>query len=190
MLSLPCAGLGQIQVPVMMMSGSNDFIASAVEQQIHPFLWLDAPAQYLAVMVPSSHTFADNTPSSGATLDTVSLLLSGPSPRLGQEYVREMSLAFLQRHLNNQSAYYDVFLTAAYAESISEEPLDLRLVRSLSPEQLEQAFGGPPPIPFVPEVTTRLPGDRLEGSVRGDEGDTERLRRWEMRGDRQALTPR
>lgn len=156
-------GLGQIQVPVMMMSGSNDFIASAVQQQIHPFLWLNTPAKYLAIMVPSSHTFADNTPSSGATLDTVSLLLSGPSPRLGQEYVREMSLAFLQRHLNNQPAY-EVFLSAAYAESISEEPLDLRLVRSLSQEQLEQAFGRRPPIPFVPEVTTPLPGDR-PGSV-------------------------
>lgn len=155
-------GLGQIQVPVMMMSGSNDFIASAVEQQIHPFLWLNT-VKYLAVMVPSSHTFADNTPGSGATLDTVSLLLSGPSPRLGQEYVREMSLAFLQRHLNNRPDY-DVFLTAAYAASISEEPLDLRLVRSLSAEQLEQAFGRRPPIPFVPEVTARLPGDR-PGSV-------------------------
>ncbi|RMF63933.1 MAG: hypothetical protein D6742_16280 [Cyanobacteria bacterium J069] len=156
-------GMGQIRVPVMIMSGSNDFIASAVEQQIHPFLWLNTPAQYLAVMVPSSHTFADNTPSSGAALDTVSLLLSGPSPRLGQEYVRELSLAFLQTHLNNQPAY-EAFLTAAYAESISEEPLDLKLVRSLSAEQFEQAFGGPPPTPFVPEVTTRLPGDR-PGSV-------------------------
>lgn len=156
-------GLGQIQVPVMLMSGSNDFIASAVPQQIHPFLWLTTPKKYLAVMVPSSHTFADNTPSSSSTLDTVSLLLSGPSPRLGQEYVRELSLAFLQTHLNNQPAY-EAFLTATYAASISEEPLDLRLVRSLSAEQLEQAFGGPPPIPFVPEVTAQLPGDR-PGSV-------------------------
>ncbi|WAL61036.1 alpha/beta fold hydrolase [Thermocoleostomius sinensis] len=147
-------GMGQIQTPTMIVAGSNDFIASAVQEQIHPFLWLDMSEKYLAVMVPSSHTFVDRTPpGSNPTLDAISTLLSGPAPELGQAYVRELSTAFMQTYLGNQPEY-EAFLTAAYARSIEQEPLQLELIRSLTPEQLEQAFGGPPPIPFFPDMAT------------------------------------
>jgi predicted dienelactone hydrolase/ABC-type amino acid transport substrate-binding protein len=151
-------GLGDIQIPTMIAAGSNDFIASAVQEQIHPFLWLNTPDKYLAVMVPSSHTFVDRTPpGSNPTLDAFSTLLSGPAPELGQAYVRDLSTAFMQTHLGNQPEY-EAFLTASYAQSIEQEPLELELIRSLTPEQLEQAFGGPPPIPFFPDMAAAEPG--------------------------------
>jgi ABC-type amino acid transport substrate-binding protein len=158
-------GIGDIQIPTMMVSGSNDFIASAVQEQIHPFLWLNTPDKYLALMIPSSHTFVDRTPPGrNPTLDAIGSLLSGPSPELGQAYVRDLSAAFMRTYLGNQPEY-QAFLTASYAQSIEQEPLELELIRSLTPEQLEQAFGGPPPIPFFPDMAAAEPGtDRPDQS--------------------------
>ncbi|MBF2079217.1 MAG: alpha/beta fold hydrolase [Synechococcales cyanobacterium T60_A2020_003] len=36
-------GMSQIPVPTMIMAGSKDIIASVVQEQIHPFIWLTTP---------------------------------------------------------------------------------------------------------------------------------------------------
>ncbi len=155
-------GLSQIQVPTMISAGSNDFIASIVQEQIHPFLWLTTEPKYLAVMVPSGHVVADATPTSNdPTSQQLLLLLAGPEPELGRDYVQELSLAFMQAHLANRPEFAD-YLTASYVQATSRDGLDLLLVRSLTPEQLELAYGATPPIPIVPELpavasTTRNP---------------------------------
>jgi predicted dienelactone hydrolase len=153
-------GMSGIQVPTMIVSGSNDFIAASVQEQIHPFLWLNTPDKYLALLIPSSHTFSDDTPPSSDVFQAFGELLSGPDPELGQTYIRNLSTAFMQRHLNQQLAY-DTALTATYAQSIEQDPLELELIRSLTPDQLQQAFGGPPPIPFFPEMTA-APDDAID----------------------------
>jgi predicted dienelactone hydrolase/ABC-type amino acid transport substrate-binding protein len=146
--------ISTIQIPTFMIGGSNDFIASVVEEQIHPFLWLTAPDKYLALIIPSSHTQADATDAEGSTLPADLLnLLSGPDPDLGRHYLMELSLAFMQTHLN-QRPEFAPYLSANYARSISQDPLTLRLVRSLTAEQLEQAFGRTPPIPIFPQLAT------------------------------------
>lgn len=157
--------MGNIQVPTMIVSGSNDFITSAVQEHIHPFLWLNTPEKYLALVIPSNHIFADNTPTDvNDPFSAAGALLTGPEPELGQSYVRELSVAFMQSHLNQQTDY-ESFLTSTYAKSISQSPLDLRLIRSLAPEQLEQAFGGPPPLPFFPQVASSQTGRARTGHV-------------------------
>ncbi|GAB4386502.1 MAG: hypothetical protein Kow00121_53210 [Elainellaceae cyanobacterium] len=153
-------GISAIQIPTMIVSGSSDFIASAVQEQIHPFLWLTTPEKYLALIIPSSHTFADNTPTDGSgNFNRLGLLLSGPDPELGQQYIRELSLAFMQTHLNDQPQY-QAALTASYAQVASQVPLELELVRSLTPEQLETAFGRQSPIPIFPAATAATTSDR------------------------------
>ncbi|UBF25954.1 alpha/beta hydrolase [Kovacikia minuta CCNUW1] len=146
--------LSKIQIPTMLMGGSDDFVASVVQEQIHPFIWLTTPEKYLAVAVPSGHTFADNTGEGGSKPQPGSLdyLLSGPDPRLGKEYIRELSLAFMQTYLGNRPEYR-TFLSSAYAASISRDPLKLSLIKTLTPAQLEAAFGGKPPIAIVPPLT-------------------------------------
>lgn len=143
-----------IQVPLFMIGGSNDFIASTIQEQVHPFFWLTTPARYLSIIIPSVHTYADDTRTiQNQAQDELGLLLAGPSPEVGREYLRELSLAFMQTHLAAREDYQP-FLSAAYARFISRDPLQLTFVRSLTPQQVEQAFGGPAPVPVIPPLAT------------------------------------
>jgi len=147
--------LGKIKIPTMLMGGSNDFVASVVPEQIHPFIWLTTPEKYLALSIPSGHSYADATggdqnPAPGG-LDQ---LLSGPDPRQAREYVRELSLAFMQAYLANRPEY-KAYLSPGYAQFVSKKSLQLDLVHSLTPAQLKQAFGKTPPIPVVPQLATK-----------------------------------
>lgn len=157
-------GLGRIQIPTLLVAGSSDVVASAVPEQIHPFLWLQTPEKYLAVMIPSGHTFSDNTQGDQdlfGGIGGLGELLSGPDPVTAREYVELLSLGFIQTYLNNQTQYR-AFLNPAYAQSISQEPLRLNIVRSLTSEQLTQAFGRTPPIPFVPALAMPPVANRNE----------------------------
>ncbi|MBD1912972.1 MULTISPECIES: alpha/beta fold hydrolase [unclassified Leptolyngbya] len=141
--------MSQIEVPTLMIGGSNDFVASVVQEQIHPFLWMTNEDKYLALMIPSGHSSADNTELANA--GPLAAALAGPDPQQGREYIRELSLAFMQRYLQNQ-AEYDSYLTPDYAQFIRAGELDLALVRSLTPEDLQTAYGANPPIPIVPPL--------------------------------------
>jgi len=148
--------LRQIQVPTMMMGGSNDYVASVVQEQIHPFLWLTTPEKYLVLSIPSGHTYADATEEEQAIAlpENLDALLAGPAPELARQYVKALSVAFMQTHLANQPAY-QAYLTSAYTQSISRSPLQLTLIRSLTAEQLEQTYGRRPPIPIEPPLATQ-----------------------------------
>lgn len=141
--------MSQLEVPTLLIGGSNDFVASVVQEQIHPFLWMTNPDKYLALMIPSGHSSADNTELTNA--GPLAMVLSGPDPAQGREYIRELSLAFMQRYLQNQTDYA-AYLTPDYARFITEGNLDLELVRSLTPADLQTAYGANPPIPIVPPL--------------------------------------
>ena len=147
--------LSKIQIPTMLMGGSNDFIAATVQEQIHPFIWLTTPDKYLALSIPSGHTFADGTGGGDRNppTDSIDSLLAGPDPTLGRTYVRALSLAFMQRYLANRPEYSS-YLTAAYTQFVQQEPLQLYLVQALTTDQLEQAYGRKPPIPVIPTLQT------------------------------------
>lgn len=151
-------GMSRIRVPTLMASATNDFVTSAVLEQIHPFLWLsNTPAKYLALLIPSGHTAVDASPSNGGTADQLGQFLSGPDPEDARQYSKALSVAFMQTYLNNRPEYQP-FLSSAYARSISQDPLDLELVRSLTSAQLEQAFSGSPPVAIVPPpVVPQIP---------------------------------
>lgn len=143
--------LSDIQIPTMIVGGSNDTIAPTVPEQIHPFIWLTTPEKYLALMVGSGHTFADQTEGGPDPLGNLGTLFSGPDPQLARKYLKALSLAFVETYLSDRPEYR-AFLSAAYAKAISREPIKLELVRSLTPNQLQQAFGGPPPLPIIPKL--------------------------------------
>ncbi|MFB2892944.1 alpha/beta hydrolase [Aerosakkonemataceae cyanobacterium BLCC-F50] len=145
-------GMGDIKIPTLILGGSADIIASVVEEQIQPFIWMKNPEKYLSVIIKSGHAAADQFDGTDQDPQPNSLgfLLSGRDPKLARDYIKGLSLVFVQAYLNGRSEYKG-FLNAAYAQSVSREPLKLDLIRSLTPEQLEQAFGRRPPIPIVPE---------------------------------------
>lgn len=49
---------------------------------------------------------------------------------------------------------YQPYLNSAYVQRISQDPLQLYLIQSLTPAQLEQAYGGFPPSPIIPAPVT------------------------------------
>lgn len=138
--------LSQITIPTFIIGGSNDVIAPVVQDQIHPFLWLNTPEKYLALIVPGTHF----STSEDAHVRSFPAALVGSGLSTGRSYLQAMGTAFFQRYLTN-SADYQPLLTAAYAASIRRNELQLYLTRSLTASQLEQAYGNTPPTPIFPK---------------------------------------
>jgi len=139
------AGMGAIAVPTLILSGGNDIIAPAVQEQIHPFVWMNEPDRYLAVIGSGTHfstsddRFITNFPS----------FLKAPDTAVGRRYLESLSVAFFRQYLE-QDGTAPAYLTAAYARSISDPRMPLYLTPPLTAAQLETANGGPPPIPVIP----------------------------------------
>ncbi|MBP0004930.1 MAG: alpha/beta hydrolase [Cyanobacteria bacterium SBC] len=116
--------LAEIDVPTFVVSGSHDTLVPAVAEQIQPFEALTTPHRYLAVMVPGTHFSTEIGDLS--RLPTFLVGRTRPDPEIGRGYLNALSVAFFQRHLA-QNTDYDVYLNAAYAEFISQEPLNFYL---------------------------------------------------------------
>jgi predicted dienelactone hydrolase len=148
-------GIGNIRIPTMLVSSGNDVVTPAILEQIHPFLWLNAPNKYLALLSNAGHTFAMDPPQKVGTLSNsvkgLDALLFGVEPQLSREYLKALSVAFMQTHLGNRPEARN-FLSAAYAKYLTRKPVQLELVQSLTSKQLEQAYGYPLPIPIVPPL--------------------------------------
>ena len=138
--------MSKIAIPTMILGGSEDIITPFIEEQAHPFLWLTTKHKYLGVMVGGSH----NSTSSARGVANLPKLLKGVRPDLGRSYLKAISLAFFEVYLRDRSDYQP-YLSSTYARSLSNQELPLHLVKSLTPEQLEQAYGNTPPTPPIPE---------------------------------------
>ncbi|NET35259.1 MAG: hypothetical protein F6K19_25065 [Cyanothece sp. SIO1E1] len=82
------------------------------------------------------------------------LLVASPPTTLG---CAPLSVAFFKLHLadarnkaNENGADYRAYLSSSYAQAINQEQLRLHLIQSLTPNQLEAAYGDTPPIPIIP----------------------------------------
>lgn len=153
-------GMGKIEIPTLLMAGSNDIVmAPVVPEQIHPFVWLEAPEKYLALMIPGTHF---STSSDELTQRFVPKLLRGPDPSIGRSYIKALSVAFFYTHLANNSEYLP-YLSASYAQAISEDEMSLKIIKSLTAEQLQAAYNAPLPTPIIPEtVVASSPPPREE----------------------------
>ena len=128
------AGFEQISIPTMLVAGSADTVAPALPEQIQPFTWLKTPDRYLVLMDRGTHFSTLEE-----TNDSVPLPpeVAGPTPVIARRYMNALSLAFFQTYIANQPSYRS-YLSASYAQRISQDPLRLSLVRSLSADQLKK----------------------------------------------------
>ncbi len=134
--------IGKIKIPIMLVAGSADTVAPALPEQIQPFTWLTTLNKYLVLINGGTH-FSTIEESPNAVVPVPDQVI-GPRPALARRYLRELSLAFFNTYLANQ-ADYRPYLSATYIRSISQEPLPLSLVRSLTEEQLTQATNNSAP---------------------------------------------
>jgi predicted dienelactone hydrolase len=131
------ASLSQIKIPVMIVSGSSDTVAPALLEQIQPFTWLTTPSKYLVLINGGTH-FSTIAGSPNATIPVPTQVI-GSSPALARRYVKALSVPFFETYIAEQSSYLP-YLSTDYVNTISHQPLPLSLIKSLTPEELEQAF--------------------------------------------------
>lgn len=134
--------LSKIQVPVMIVSSSSDTIAPALSEQILPFTWLTTPEKYLAVIENGTHfsTIGPTDPTKDPFILPSQVI--GPTPAIARRYTSALSLAFFQTYIAKMPEYRP-YLSATYAQAISQAPLNLSLVQSLSANQLTQSIQVP-----------------------------------------------
>ena len=129
------SGLSQIQVPVMMVTSSADFLTPAVLEQIKSFTWLTTPHKYLVVQNRANHFF-DIRDKNNLEQSVISSLVS-PSSEINHRYIRALSVAFFKTYLTKESQYKP-YLNAAYTQTISDPTYPLSLVQSLTPDQFTE----------------------------------------------------
>lgn len=132
-------GYGQIDVPLMIVSGAADTVAPAFPEQIIPFSWLRQSHRYLLLMGRGTHFSVVGETTPGTEPIPVPPEIIGPEPALARSYMEVFSLAFFQRHLLEDERFQPL-LTASFAERFGQEPLPLSMIQALTPSQLQEAL--------------------------------------------------
>ena len=147
-------GLGQITVPMMMVSGSIDVTSPVVPEQIAPFIWLQNESRYMVLLQQGTH-FSSKPPGEGA--GDVPSILMGEHRDVGSTYYKALTVAFLGAHLQGD-AQYRPYLTAAYAKAASVgQPMVMDIITSLTAAQVNAAYPGQPPVAIVPPPVVPVP---------------------------------
>ncbi len=123
------AGLEPLDIPVMLVSGTHDYVAPALPEQLQPFQWLKTPEKYLLLVNNGTHfSFIGDDGSSEVVALPESIL--GPDGKLAQPGLQAMGLAFFNRHLRGKETYGD-YLNQNYVDSLTRSPVNYSLVESL-----------------------------------------------------------
>jgi len=137
------SGIGQIKVPAMLVTGSQDIFAPAIPEQIRPFTWLAQQNKYLVLIENATHfsALAETNPENNVLPVPTGLL--GPDPAAVYSYLKTLSVAFMETNLLNNSEYR-TYLQPSYAQYISQDPFKISLLNSLTTEQFIQALRNSP----------------------------------------------
>ncbi len=135
------AGLEPLEIPVMVVAGTHDYVAPALPEQLQPFQWLKTPNKYLLLVNNGTHfTFIGDDGSNEVVALPETVL--GPNGELAQPGLQAMGLAFFNRHLKGNSQYGD-YLNQNYVDSLTRSPVTYSLVKSL-PESLSASIPSTP----------------------------------------------
>jgi len=126
-------GLSQIQIPVLWGAVSKDLFSPLVLDQMPAFNWLGTPDKYLVVATGIDHLNLNFYALRNLkTLDKEAAdAVTIKEPEIVKSYVKALNLAFFQVYLVGNTAYRP-YLSASYAQSISEASYNLLLLKSLS----------------------------------------------------------
>lgn len=131
-------GFSQLQIPSLMVAGSNDPVAPALLEQIRPFTWLtqspDSPDHFLALIEGGSHIY-DAPDVAGADVALGSELVNADIP-LAYSYLNALSLGFFEAELEQDLRYKQVLQNASMLQ-LGRQPLPLFVVDELTEAMLE-----------------------------------------------------
>ncbi|EDX86003.1 conserved hypothetical protein [Synechococcus sp. PCC 7335] len=122
------SGIQQVEVPVMLVAGTDDYVAPALLEQIEPFSWLETTYKHLVIMERGTHfSFLDRE---NGSVVPFSDTFTGPNPQRARPQVQALSLAFFNQHLKKISEA-DMYLTQRYLNTFPTEPFKFTLVDEL-----------------------------------------------------------
>ena len=143
--------IGNIDIPTLMLSGSGDLVTPPVLHQIHPFIWLNTPDKYLAMLTPGTHFSTSIDGAEGGNVFPE--FLWGKYHDSGRRYYKSLATAFFQTHLAGREEF-SPYLTASYGRALSRDsPMQLHISNSLTPEQLTTVYGATPPVSIIPTIS-------------------------------------
>lgn len=124
-------GLAQVSTPTLILAGTDDAIAPALDHQFRPFAQLNRP-KYLLSAIGGTHLSVTDRANLNDALASSTLVKEniGLEADPLRKLVRGVSLAFVQQ-LTPQAERYEPFLTPAYAQSLSTPSLALRFSTEL-----------------------------------------------------------
>jgi predicted dienelactone hydrolase len=131
-------GMQKIQIPVLLIAGSQDTTAPLGLEQIRIFKGLSSPHSYLVLMRGKSHIqdmqrLVDNLNLQVKVFPQTSVSKVLPF----EEYIKALSVAFFNQFLSIQDRSIPP-LRADYAAYISQPPFDLWLISQASGDELQQ----------------------------------------------------
>lgn len=133
-------GMSQVEIPVLMIGGSNDYIAPAISEQIIPFTWIKSPDKHLILLDQGTHfSFLE----AGEVVLPVPPEMIGPDPERAFPYLKALSLLFFNSYIRNEPEYLS-YLSPGYIQRLEQTPFGLSIVDSLTTEELKSIIRNPP----------------------------------------------
>ncbi len=125
-------GLENIQIPTLILTGSNDIITPPLQEQIYPFAWLTSSQKYLVLAEEATHfSFLDK----GKGVLPISSKFIGPDPELAFPAIKALSTAFFKAHISDRPEYR-AYLNTDYLNSLNGKPFKFSVIRTLTETQL------------------------------------------------------
>jgi predicted dienelactone hydrolase len=130
------AGMSAINIPTMIIAGTDDLITPPVAEQIEPFTWLNNDLEkYLVLVKPGTHFSFLQT---GLGVLPVPDDVVGPSPTSAHPSLKAISTAFFKVYLVHQKKYQNYLQSDNYLSLLNNEAFKFSIIRTLNPTKLEQ----------------------------------------------------
>lgn len=112
------AGLGAVDVPVMMVSSLDDYFVPALPEQIEPYSWLQNQDRYLVLIENGTHfSLLANTVDTELPMPE---FLIDATPETTHQQMAVLSLAFFERYLQHQPEA-EAYLSQPYLNHLTGE---------------------------------------------------------------------
>ncbi|MGB3296768.1 MAG: alpha/beta fold hydrolase [Phormidesmis sp.] len=125
------AGLSEVKVPTLLLTGTKDGVTPTLEHQLEPFEQLAGP-KYLLAVIGGTHLSTgdpDNINPALSELPFMAELRPEVTENLRQ-LLRGISLSFVEQR-SPEAKRYEPFLSSAYVQSFSTPALPLRFTETL-----------------------------------------------------------
>jgi predicted dienelactone hydrolase len=147
-------GLAQVDIPVLVASGSHDPATPAVFEQFQTFPWFTVQPRYLVLMEGQAHIdISDLDVGLAQMLNSIEGLTLAPSEQL-TEYAKALSVAFYETFVARKPDY-QLYMRSAYADYLSQnQDFKIYMISEGSAEDLGRPIEADPLLPEAPSQPT------------------------------------